>query len=197
MTSAKERYDHALYRQMHPDEYPDRMGTVKLFQALAEEGYGPAQAKMGGFLKAMGKPDEALAMLQKACDQNVSSALTSMGVTYYRGDCAVEKSNVKALEYYQRAAELGDRDGILNLGYMYEDGEGCDKPEYQKAADCYRQLTKPDEADADACFRLACLCFQGKLGNSTELKAEGMVMMREAASMGHEGASQLVPHMQK
>ena len=195
MTSADERYQHALYRQMHPDEYPDRMETVKLFLALADEGYGPAQAKAGGFLKAMGKPEEALANLRKACDQNVPVAFTSMGITHYRGECGLPVSHQKAMECYQRAADLGDKDGVLNLGLMYESGEGCPEgePMYDRAASCFRKLTGPDDPDPDACFHLACLCLQGKLGSSDRTKVEGTVMMREAASMGHRGAMELIP----
>lgn len=186
---------------MHTDEYPDRMETVKLFLALADEGYGPAQAKAGGFLKAMGKPEEALANLRKACDQNVPVAFTSMGITHYRGECGLEVSHQKAMECYKRAADLGDKDGVLNLGLMYESGEGCPEgePMYDRAASCFRKLTGPDDADPDACFHLACLCLQGKLrlgsSDTGRMKVEGMVMMREAASMGHRGAMELLPQI--
>lgn len=187
----KERFDALLYRQSHPDEYPDRMETVRMFGALAEEGYAPAQLKMAGFLFAMKKPEEGLTMLDKACAQNFPAAISSKGVCYYRGSNGLEQSYEKARQYYERAAMLEDKDAILNLGLMYMEGEGCEKDDFE-AAEQFRKLTLPGEEDVDACFHLGCLCIEGKVGRSDQTRAEGMVLLTEAARGGHPGAKELV-----
>ena len=43
---------------------------------------------------------------------------------------------------------------------------------------------------------LVILCLMGKLGYGTHVKAEGMVMLREAADEGHTGARELLNEYQ-
>lgn len=167
-----------------------------MYQQLAEEGYAPAQCKVSMVFKACGMNDKCIENLKNACDQNDPNALAQMGVYYYHGDCDLEQSHEQAFAYYRRAAELGQTKAMLNLGAMFEEGEGCEK-DVHKAANIYRELTSiPSEINTEAALHLGLLCLGGELGDGTHVKAEGMVMLREAADDGNAGARELLDQFQ-
>ena len=194
MATQKERFDEALRRQRSPAGDPEPVETFKMLQKLANEGYAPACTKMAVYLQVH-KTEQALKYLETAVDQNDPSGLSLMGYWTYMGKNGLTKDYKKAFGFYTRAAELGDVDAILNLGQMYQDGEGCDQ-DYDKAAYWFRKLadlSNPDEEqDADACFHLGMLYATGKLGKSSRAKVEGIVLLREARRLGHSGASEVL-----
>jgi TPR repeat protein len=57
--------------------------------------------------------------------------------------CGVAQDYVKAREWYQRAADAGNIDAMINLGRLYLDGKGVPK-DYGKAREWYQKA-----ADAD------------------------------------------------
>mmetsp|Transcript_29333 Transcript_29333/g.62330 ORF Transcript_29333/g.62330 Transcript_29333/m.62330 type:complete len:200 (+) Transcript_29333:106-705(+) len=191
MTSIEERFEHALMREKNYDQY-DAIETMKMYQQLADEGYAPAQCKSAMAYNAMGMDDQCIGLLEKACAQNDARALAQMGVFYYNGKCGLIQSHAYAFALYTRAAQLGESTAMFNLAMMYQEGEGCEQ-DVHEAAGIYRDLTAiPGEVDAGAAFHLGVLCLTGKLGNETRVKAEGMVMLQEAAAEGHEGARELL-----
>lgn len=192
-SSLKDRFKDALYHLRHPEEYPDKKETLNLFKILAEdESYAPAQTYMAYFSEASGEKEKALEWLEKAVAQGDSEAMCSKGKWHYEGKNGLEKDYKKAMEYYSRAASLENASAIVNLGLMYEEGEGCEADVF-KAAELFRSLTKyPGEEDRDACFHLGRLCLMGNLGPGDRIKAEGIVNMNEAADMGHPGAKEIV-----
>lgn len=54
-----------------------------------------------------------------------ASELVSQGKRYLNGD-GVEESDEKATECFRQAAEMGDPEGMVCLGEMFEYGYGCD-----------------------------------------------------------------------
>jgi TPR repeat protein len=186
----EERHATAVHRSKNYEEY-DATETMALFRELAQEGYAPAQCRLASYFDAVGKPQESREWLDKAFEQNCADAIQMMGYRYYLGKGGFPQDYAKAFEYYSRAAAMDQRDAILNLGQCYEDGEGCQQ-NYLKAAECYREITTPDDPDVDGCFLLAGLCLTGKLGSSEKINAEGMVMAMEARNMGHPGAKEML-----
>ena len=55
------------------------------------------------------------------------------------------KTRKRAVEYYQKAADMGDASATVNLGVMYEYGNGVDK-DPKRAVECYQ--TAADMGDA-------------------------------------------------
>lgn len=68
--------------------------------------------------------DEELARLQARCLQNDHCALTLMGELYRRGECGLAKDDLKALDYYIRAVELGSAPSCNCIGKNYNEGNG-------------------------------------------------------------------------
>ena len=64
-------------------------------------------------------------------------AMNDLGYIYQHGyGMAVDYA--KALDYYEKAATLGNPHALNNLGYVYENGLGVTK-DYQKAMDYYQR----------------------------------------------------------
>ena len=49
-----------------------------------------------------------------------------------------EKNYIKAREWYEKAAALGDKDAMFNLGYLYSHGQGV-KQDYVIAREWYEK----------------------------------------------------------
>jgi hypothetical protein len=78
--------------------------------------------------------------VRQLAEKGDPSAQYNLGVMYHNGR-GVEKDEVEAFKWYQKAAEQGDADAQNNLGVMYANGRGVEKDEveavkwYQKAAE--------------------------------------------------------------
>jgi TPR repeat protein len=68
--------------------------------------------------------EEYLRRLQARCLKNDYDALTQMGDGYRRGEYGLAKDNLKALDCFIRAVELGSPDGCVMIGIIYTEGNG-------------------------------------------------------------------------
>ena len=71
--------------------------------------------------------DEEFARLQPRCLQNDHNALTLMGGIHLKGTCSgheTPKDELKALDYFIRAVELGSANACNKIGVCYGDGDG-------------------------------------------------------------------------
>ena len=70
---------------------------------------------------------EEYALLQARCLQNDQKALVLMGGTYQMGKYGkygAPKDDLKALDYFIRAAELGSPEACVDIGNAYDEGNG-------------------------------------------------------------------------
>jgi hypothetical protein len=67
---------------------------------------------------------ECLARLRKQAANDSPAAIGHLGRCYVRGDLGLKPSLKKAARLCQRAADLGDRNAMLNLGTLFMDGSG-------------------------------------------------------------------------
>ena len=73
------------------------------------------------------KNSQLLAMVQKRVEAGDPEAIWNLGSQYCFGNFGLKKDVVRAVELYERAAELGVKDAHYNLGVMYANGEGVEK----------------------------------------------------------------------
>lgn len=66
---------------------------------------------------------------------NEPAALNTLGNLYKNGQ-GVEQSFEKAIEYYEKAADLGCTNALINLGDLFENG---DNPDYSKSIRYYQK----------------------------------------------------------
>lgn len=126
------------------DVAQDREIASALFQEAIDadctEGY-VGKASMaeedGDYATAMEYYNKAL----KGKEQ-VFCAFAMQGIAcLYQDGNGVEQDYAKAIEWYEKAAELGNATALNNIGYMYQYGEGVDS-DYEKALEYYDKATK-------------------------------------------------------
>lgn len=80
---------------------------------------------------------EAMRLYLPSAQKNNSVAVYKIGLIYLRGDHAVPQDYQKAMQWFQRAAELGFARAHNDIGYMLEEGLGA-KRDVAAAAKWYR-----------------------------------------------------------
>lgn len=103
--------------------------AAQWYQQSAEQGFAPAQYRIGNFLEkgTAGTQDVAQAKVyyQLAAQQGNASAMHNLGSLTASGQ-AGEADMTTAAQWFHRAAELGVRDSQFNLGILYGLGNGVD-----------------------------------------------------------------------
>ena len=81
-------------------------------------------------------------MIQKRVDAGDPAAIYHLGVQYEHGRYGLKEDVTRAVELYERAAELGGKGAHYNLGILYANGEGVERDtskafrHYEAAAIC-------------------------------------------------------------
>lgn len=86
-------------------------------------------------------------------------ATNSLGQMYDEGEY-VKADEVKAQEYFETAARLGDYGGLYNLAVYHQEGYGNCIKNHQKAFEYYKMSAR--KGDIDAMKRVAILYKNGK-----------------------------------
>ena len=107
------------YCRSNPASYDDK-AALKALMRLTEAGEHEAMYRVGGyyFEGKMGlrqDKEEGLKWFHRAVEAGSGKAACDIGSFYYIGD-GVDKDEDKALEYYQKAAELGNIPSFYALG---------------------------------------------------------------------------------
>ena len=71
---------------------------------------------------------------------NEYGGLAAIGARYWEGQ-DVTQDYGKAMEWYQKAVDLGDTLAMCNIGVLYENGYGV-KQDYQKALEWYQKAAE-------------------------------------------------------
>lgn len=133
-------------RRMLPDHLI--LTDLDSYRATAEL-YAKAAARLKEALALIDRQREALTQRQG----NVAEAVT-------RANTALEARRFEeALQWYQRAAELGNASAMRNVGLLYETGQGTQK-DLAKAAEWYRKAA--DKQQPNAMYDLAFLYETGR-----------------------------------
>ena len=138
---------------------------------------------VGKQMWAEGKEDEALNAFKRsvASAPNNSSALVGLGYAY--SSLKVGKDDVQAIKCWRKAAEQGNADGQLYLGWMYANGTGIDKDQVE-AVKWYRKAA--EQGNADAQCNLGWIC-QNSTG-VTKNFVEAVKWYRKAAEQNNANA---------
>ena len=107
---------------------------------------------------------------------------SQLGEKYYNGD-GVEKDYEKAVEYYEKAAELENAAAQNNLGLCYENGHGV-LQDYKEAVKWYRKAA--EQGNTVAQYNLG-HCYANGIGVPRDHK-EAVKWYRKAAEQGDTAA---------
>ncbi len=119
----KTRYDLALQALQARDPK-----SVDLMKVVANQGYAPAQYKLGTLYKGDGMlvtadKTEARAWMKRAAEGGVPDAMNEYGYMFYNGEGGAQDRSTAAL-WFRKAAERGVVDGQYNLAQLYQSGKG-------------------------------------------------------------------------
>ena len=121
---------------------------------------------------------QVVALHQKRVDAGDPVAMWELGNGYLYGQDGLKKNVTRAVELYERAAELGEKKAQYRLGCMYDKGKGVEK-DTAKAIRYYEAAAM--SGDVLARFNLGCV--ESNAGGNYDLVLEHFLI---AAKMGHE-----------
>ena len=104
--------------------------------------------------------EDDIGRMNKRLELGDPIAMYNIGGKYYLGDDGFPQNYAKALEFYDRARELGHTSACCNIGYAYSNGEGVDMD--KKKAEHYWELAAM-RGDEMARHNLGCI--EEKAGN--------------------------------
>ena len=120
----------------------DPAEAERLFKSAADHGQPTALLTLGAMREGAGGDDvSAQRSWREAADRGVPEACDRLGRAYRDGELGLAVDDAEARHWFQRAADLGDADGALNLGAMLMVGRGGPADEagamalYRRAAD--------------------------------------------------------------
>ena len=108
----------------------------------------------------MPEEEQVLAMVQKRVDKDDPAAIYFLGNQYESGQYGLEKDVTRAVELYERAAELGVKEAHSCLGVLYDVGIDVEK-DTDKAIRHYEAAAMSGYVSA----RYNLGCEEGQAGN--------------------------------
>jgi len=76
-----------------------------------------------------------------SCNAGDAESCLVLATKYLSGKDGFSKDNKQAADFYKKAAELNNVEGLYNTGVMYMNGRGVEK-NYKKAMKCYKKALK-------------------------------------------------------
>ncbi|MDC1134450.1 tetratricopeptide repeat protein [Alphaproteobacteria bacterium] len=135
--------------------------AFKLYLVLAEQGFAPAQMRVGQLYEfALGvEKDMSLAFkwYLRSAERGLYSGQNNVGVCYKLGT-GVKKNLKTAFEWFKKAAGDSNR-ALYNIGLCYRDGEGVEQ-DYSEAIKIFKSLM--DKNDASGICALGVMYYEGK-----------------------------------
>lgn len=166
----------------------DKKESLKWMRAAAEHGHSECQYELGnayqngnGFKEDI---EQAIYWFKLAAEQNHAEAYNQLGVIYSND----LRDYAKSHDCIKKAAELGSKTALYNMGYDYEFGLGTEI-DYKLAEQYYLQaISKPESSLINnARYRLGMIYYEGK-GSIKKDKKKGRQLLQDAAVNGYKDA---------
>lgn len=183
----------------------DHEEAFKYIQKSAELGYRYANYKLGRMYEDGRGTEENLIKAKEsykeAMKYDIADAYIAMGDCEYYGysngaDCGLKLKGClfsvglcyeRALGYYEKAGQLGNKERCFLMGYMYENGQGTEI-DYYKALQYYK--LSGENGDSKALYNIAQLYLKGR-GVAEDKIVAGKYLL-EAAKSGNRDAINLL-----
>jgi len=173
--------DKAKSRSMRLTAHTEVLVEVKP-QALDLYRAGEAKLHAGQFA-------EGLALLRRAGDLGDAQAMLALGEIYSQDGEGHIYDEKEAMRWYRKAAEAGNREGMLNVGGFYDAGIGVPESD-ELAVEWYRKASKLGSPQAT--YDLARKYESGR-GVPRDL-AKACELYQRAARMGYAEADSRLAH---
>ena len=115
--------------------------AIKVFTPSAEQGNAMSLGHLSEIYLEQDKIEKAKPLMLKAAENNNLQAIMYLASYYHNQDIK------KAIYYYQKGAELNDSQAMLELSYLYENGEGVEKDD-KKAVELLEEAFRLQNLEA-------------------------------------------------
>ena len=164
---------------------PQDQLEARRWLAAAARGVPQAALMYGNCLRdGLGPIDhkEAFKMFQLAAEAGLQGAFVNLGVHLMNGQ-GCERNEREALRWYKKAAEMGDANGLSNMGNAWRDGRGGRGRDVKLAVSYYERAAAAGHAQA--AFSAAMLLEQcPELGALQERTARKLKLLKLSAEGG-------------
>lgn len=167
------------------------------FQPAIDQGVADGYLGLAAVAKNEGDYAAALEDYQKAAEEGteqlyVVSAMKSIGYLYQYGDSyGVEQDGAKAIEWFTKAADLGDLEAMNRIALIYWRGEADVAQDVDAAIEWFTKAA--DLGDSDAMNYLGAMHHNGD--GVEEDFGVAMEWFRKAADLGHAQAMSNIAYM--
>ncbi len=155
----------------------DRDKAMDLYLRAAAQGNTFAYNNLGYLLAEEGRGDRALPLFQASAEAGDIYGYNNMGYAYQRG-IGVEPDIETAIGWYERAAEGGQPNAPINLGFIYRDGAPGLEPDFERAAFWFAEAAKAGNPWGSV--HLAALRDAGLIGDGPDPAAAAKLLARVA-----------------
>lgn len=128
----------------------DREKAQELFEAVIAEGCAEGYLGKAEAARTEEDFDTALECYNKVLEGEeqvyIADAMYSIGYMYHFGQ-GIDPDYPKAMEWYEKAVDLGYSSAMIAIGYMYQNGQGVDQ-DYPKALEWYDRAANLGNATA-------------------------------------------------
>jgi hypothetical protein len=160
----------------------DTEKAQSLIQSALEQGSNEAYFFLAEIAYEEEDYDTALQYFTKALDGSeqlyFAAAMNEIGYMYLWGD-GVEQDYATAMEWFEKSADLGNKDAMSNIAYAYSEGLGVEQ-DYAKAMEWYEESA--DLGNATAMYNIGWLYIEGD-GVEQDYNA-AMEWFKKAADIG-------------
>ena len=164
--------------------------TIVTLSFLTSTLFGQTPGELFGALNDFEALPYSDNLLEKA-KAGDATAQVQLGVAFYEGH-EIEKSDLKAVEWFMKSAEQKSSVGEALLAMCYKQGDGVTQ-DFKKAFELFQKSAKKENLMGQ--FGLG-LCYTVGEG-VTEDKKEGLRWILKAANRGYEPAVQTINNLSK
>lgn len=105
--------------------------AAKWYELAASKGHALSQYRIGNFYEkghgVKADPEKAAIWYEQSANQGNALAMHNLAVLNAQGVIGTQPNMDRAVELFEKAADLGVKDSQVNLGIMYTQGMGADK----------------------------------------------------------------------
>lgn len=158
-----------LYLHGYGDFKEDTAKAVEWMRKAAEQGDSEAQFKMGvmyhngaGVNKNYWEANTwYLKSIEQREDKDDDLCFLNLAKLHRFGYADFNKDEALALYYYKVAADLGNRQAMVQLGIMYQNGAGIPNKDHKTALSWYTKVSDDDEDAYLAFYNIGNIYFHG------------------------------------
>jgi TPR repeat protein len=155
----------------------DREQAIDWFLKAAAQGHTFAYNNLGYMLAEAGEAERALPLFQASAASGDIYGYNNMGYAYQNG-LGVETDIDAAIGWYEKAAEGGQPNAPINLGFLYRNGAPGLEPDPRRAAFWFAEAAKGGNAWGSV--HLAALYRDGRLGDGPDPVLAAKILARGA-----------------